>query len=55
MQQPTHIDRKLLGLGPGQQHAIVERMQEPRLPDPSLLLDEDAVHDGDLPGGAAET
>ena len=38
----------------GQEHAVVERVQEPRLADPALLLDQDAVHDRDLPGGAAE-
>ena len=29
-------------------------MQEPVLADPALLLDQDPMHDGDLPGGAAE-
>src|SRR4051794_22788357 len=29
-------------------------MQEPRLANPALLVDDDAVHDGDLPGRAAE-
>ena len=54
MHQPADIGRELLRLGARQQHAIVERMQETRLPNPSLLLDEDAVHHGDLSGRAAE-
>lgn len=29
-------------------------MKEPRLSDPAFLLDNDPMHDGDLPGGAAE-
>ena len=54
VQQPADIDRELLRLRPGQQHAVVQRMQEPALRDPVLLLDEDAVHDRDLAGRAAE-
>ena len=54
VQEPADIDGKLLRLGAGEQHAVVERVQEPVLADPALLLDEDAVHDGDLPGRAAE-
>ena len=54
VQQPADIGGELLRLGAGQQHAVVERVQEPVLADPALLLDEDAVHDGDLPGRAAE-
>ena len=34
--------------------AIVQRVQEPRLRDPALLLDQDAVHDRDLAGRAAK-
>ena len=52
--QPADIDGELLGLGSGQQHAVVQRMQEPALGDPPLLLDDDAVHHRDLPGRAAE-
>src|SRR5262249_31453469 len=52
--QPADIGRKLLRLGARQQHAIVERMQEPLLRYPALLLDQNAVHDRDLAGGAAE-
>ena len=54
MHQPADIGRKLLRLGARQQHAIVERMQEPPLRHPALLLDQDAMHDRDLTGGAAE-
>ena len=34
--------------------AQAERLQEPPLADPTLLVDDDAVHHRDLPGGAAE-
>ena len=54
VQQPSDVDRELLRLRPRQQHAEVERVQEPRLADPPLLVDEDAVHDRDLPGRPAE-
>ena len=54
VQQPADIGGELLRLGAGQQHAVVERVQEPVLADPALLLDQDAVHDRDLPGRAAE-
>jgi hypothetical protein len=37
-----------------QQHAVVERVEEPLLADPLLFLDKDAVHHRDLPGGSAE-
>src|ERR1700730_12728853 len=33
---------------------IVERMEEPTFRNPALLIDNDAVHDRDLPGGAAK-
>ena len=52
--EPADIGGELLRLGAGQEHAVVQRMQEPVLADPALLLDEDAVHDRDLAGGAAE-
>ena len=54
MHQPADIGRKLLRLGAGQQHAIVERVQETALRNPALLLDQDAVHHRDLAGGTAE-
>jgi hypothetical protein len=52
--QPADIGRQLLGLGPGEQHAVAQRVQKPALADPFLLVDDDAVHDRDLPGRAAE-
>lgn len=54
MHQPAHIGRELLRLGPRQQHAIVQRMQETSLGDPVLLLDQDAMHHRDLARGSAE-
>ncbi len=54
MQQPADIGRELLRLRPWRQHAEAERMQEARLVDPLLLVDQNAVHRGDLSGRAAE-
>jgi hypothetical protein len=54
MHEPTDVRRELHGLGPGQQHAIVERVQEPAFRDPASLLHELAVHDGDLSRRPAE-
>jgi hypothetical protein len=52
--QPADIGRELLRLRAGQEHAVVERVQKPGLADPALLLDQDAVHHGDLPGRPAK-
>ncbi len=52
--QPADIGRELLRLGARQQRAVVQRLQEALLADPFLLLDDDAMHDGDLSGRAAE-
>jgi hypothetical protein len=54
MQQPAGIGGKLHRLGSGQEHAVVERVQEARFVQPFLLVDQDAVHQGDLPGRPAE-
>ena len=54
MHKPADIGGKLLRLGAGQEHAVVERVQKPILRNPPLLLDQDAVHDRYLAGGAAE-
>ena len=54
VQQPAGIGRELHRLRSGQQHAVVQRMQEPRLVEPALLVDEDAVHQRDLAGRPAE-
>ena len=48
MHEPANVSGKLLRLGAGQQHAVVQCMEKPLLGNPSLLLDEDAMHDGDL-------
>ena len=55
MHQPADVGRQLLRLGPRQEHAIVERVQETALRYPFLLIDENPVHDGDLPGRSAKT
>ena len=55
MHQPADIDRQLMGFRPRQQHAVAQRMQKPRFADPFLLVDDDPVHDRDLPGRTAET
>ncbi len=55
VEQPADIDRQLMGLWPGKQHAVVERMQEAMFADPSFFVDDDAVHDGDLSRRSAET
>ncbi len=52
--QPADVGGQLLRLGAGQQHAVVQRVQEALLADPAAALDQFAVHDGDLPGRAAE-
>ena len=50
MQPPTDVGRKLHCLRPGQQHAEVERWQKLALLDPPLLVNENAMHEGDLSG-----
>jgi hypothetical protein len=54
VQRPADVSRKLLRLGSGQQHTEIKRVQETRLVDPLLLVDQHAVHHGDLPGRPAE-
>ena len=54
MQQPARIGRKLLRLGPRQQHAEIQRVQELRLGKPLLLFHENAMHEGDLPRRTAK-
>ena len=46
--QPTDVGRELLGLGPGQQHAVVQGMQKALLADPAATLHQLLVEDGDL-------
>src|SRR5687767_13900828 len=54
MHQPADVDGELLRRGAGQQHALLERVEEALLAQPAAALDQLAVHDGYLPGGAAE-
>ena len=54
MQQPADVHRELLRFRSRQQHAVVQRMQEPIFADPALLVDQNAVHHRDLPGRPAE-
>jgi len=53
--QPSDVGGELLGFGAGQQHAVVQRMQEPVLADPAPSFDELGMHDRDLACGPAET
>jgi hypothetical protein len=55
VQEPTDVSGQLLRLRAGQEHAVIERVQETRLADPVSLLHQFGVHDGDLAGRAAET
>jgi hypothetical protein len=50
VKQPADVDCKLLGLGTGQEHAIIERIQEPLRAHPFSLLNQFLLHDGDLAG-----
>ena len=52
--EPADVGGELLGLGAGQHHAVVQRVQEPLLADPASALDQLGVHDRDLPGRSAE-
>jgi hypothetical protein len=52
--EPANVGGQLLRLGPGQHHAVVQRVQEAPLADPAPALDELAVHDRDLPRRATE-
>ncbi len=52
--QPAGIGGELHGLRPGQQHAEIQGMQEALLVEPFLLVDQDGVHQRDLPGWPAE-
>ena len=50
VEKPTATER----LRPRQQHGKIERVRETRLVDPFLLVHQDAMHHGDLPGRPAE-
>ncbi|MNM34316.1 hypothetical protein D3C81_449610 [compost metagenome] len=53
--QPTDVGRQLLRLGAGQQHAVVQRVQETSLGDPASAFDQFLVHDRNLSRRPAET
>ena len=54
VEQPADVGRELLRFRTGQQHAIAQCVQETLFADPAFFIDQDAVHDGDLPGRAAK-
>ena len=54
VQEPTRVRRELLRLRAGQQHAVVQRVEKTALVDPFAALNDLAVHDRDLTGGAAK-
>jgi hypothetical protein len=54
MQQPPDVRRELLRFRTGQEHAVIQRVQKPRLADPASLLHQLRVHDRNLPGRPAE-
>ena len=54
MHEPADVGGQLLRLRARQQHAVVQRVQEPVLRNPAAPLDEFLMHDGNLPGRAAE-
>ena len=53
--QPAQVSGQLLRLGPGQDHAEIERMQKAFFRHPAAPLDQLAVHDRNLPGRPAKT
>ncbi len=54
MQSPSRVGRELHGLGAGQQHAEVQGVEECRLVQPLLFVDQNAVHQRDLAGWPSE-
>ena len=52
--QPAQVGGQLLGLGPWQQHAVVQRVQKPPLAEPAPARDDFIVHQRDLPRGPAK-
>ena len=54
VEQPAGVDGQLLRFGTGQQHAVVEGVQEPAVPDPAFLIDQGPLHHRDLTGRTAE-
>ncbi len=54
VKEPADVDGELLGFGTGQQHAVVEGVEEAALAHPPPFIHEDAVHDRDLARRSAE-
>ena len=54
VEQPAEVGGELLRFRAGQQHAVVERVQETALGDPAPALDQFLVHQRDLAGWPAE-
>ncbi|KAG0755171.1 hypothetical protein G6F24_012011 [Rhizopus arrhizus] len=54
VQQPADVGGQLLGLRPGQQHAVVQCVEETPLGNPAPPLHQFLMHDRDLPGRPAE-
>lgn len=51
---PANVGRQLHRLRAGQEHAEVEAAQKSPIVDPALLIDQNAMHEGDLSGRSAE-
>ena len=54
VQEPADVDRELLRLRSGQEHAVAQGMEKALLRDPFLPVHEVALHDRDLAGRPAE-
>jgi len=54
VEQPADVDGQLVGLWTRQEHAVVQGVQETMFSHPTLLIDNDAVHKGDLTCGTTE-
>ncbi len=54
VEQPADVGGELLRLRAGQEHAVVEGVQEPVLGNPAPALHELLMHDGNLPRGPPE-
>jgi hypothetical protein len=54
VEEPADVGGELLGFGAGEEEAVVEGVEEARVIDPFAAFDELAVHECDLPDGAAE-
>ena len=54
LEEPPEVDGELLCLRAGQQHAVVEGVEEATFAEPAAIIHELAVHDRDLASRAAE-